>query len=80
MGACYGDALMAALGVGYEGFEDYSKLTGFIRDGAVYRPDGEQHRRYQSYQKIYDQLYGATRELANRLSDIENSRSGPSAL
>ncbi len=67
VGACYGDALMAALGVKYEGFEDYASLTKFIRAGQVYRPDPAAHRIYENYQAIYDKLYDATKDLAHAL-------------
>lgn len=70
VGACYGDAMMAALGIGYEGFEDYSSLASFIKDGTVYSPDEEKHRQYQSYQRIYNQLYGSTQALSSELTDL----------
>ena len=73
VGACYGDAMMAALGIGYEGFADYSSLTNFIRDGAVYLPNEEKHRQYQAYQKIYNQLYEATRTLSSSLTDLAST-------
>ena len=68
VGACFGDALMAALAVRYPGFEDYGCLTRFVHDGVVYHPDARRHARYQEYQKIYDALYAATAGLAHDLS------------
>ena len=68
VGACYGDALMAALGVKYEGFEDYASLTGFILAGRTYQPDPAAHEAYQKYQAVYDALYGATKDLAHVLA------------
>ncbi len=38
VGACYGDALMAALGVRWPGFETYASLTTYIRAGQTYVP------------------------------------------
>jgi len=70
VGACFGDALMAALGVGYEGFEEYSKLVSYVREGRVYEPDMENHRRYQKYQELYNALYGATKELSDCLTSL----------
>lgn len=70
VGACFGDALMAALGVGCEGFEDYGSLTRFVHDGVTYLPDPEHHRQYQRYQQVYNALYGATAALAGRLTDL----------
>ena len=68
VGACYGDALMAALGVKHEGFEDYASLTGFIRAGRTYQPDPAAHEAYQKYQTVYDALYGVTKDLAHLLA------------
>lgn len=64
-----GDALMAALAVGHPGFEDYGSLTRFVHDGITYVPDMERHEIYRKYQQIYDALYGATADLAHKLSE-----------
>ena len=68
VGACFGDALMAALAVKHPGFESYSALTNYIRDGKTYLPDLEKHRKYCRFQAIYDELYPVTAELARQLS------------
>ena len=68
VGACYGDALMAALAVRYPGFEDYSTLTNYIQDGITYQPDPEKHKLYQKYQTIYDRLYPMTAQLMHELN------------
>ncbi|MBP5749209.1 MAG: carbohydrate kinase, partial [Firmicutes bacterium] len=68
VGACYGDAMMAALGVKYEGFEDYASLTRVIRAGRTYTPDPQAHEAYKKYQAVYDALYGATKDLAHKLA------------
>ena len=70
LGACYGDAMMAALAVKHPGFESYSGLTGFIREGKVYTPNQENHRIYAQYQALYDRLYPATAELAHALAPL----------
>ena len=67
VGACYGDALMAALGVKWPGFETYASLTKYIRAGQTYVPEPTAHRRYAPYLAIYDELYTATAQLAHRL-------------
>ena len=67
VGACYGDALMAALGVRWPGFETYASLTKYIRAGQTYVPEPTAHRRYAPYLAIYDELYTATAQLAHRL-------------
>lgn len=71
VGACYGDALMAAQAVGYPGFENYDKLTDFIEDGVSYVPNMENHKIYQKYQRIYNELYEATASYAHTLSALE---------
>ena len=69
VGACYGDALMAALGVKHEGFENYASLTNVIRAGRTYQQDPAAHESYQKYQAVYDALYGATKDLAHVLAE-----------
>lgn len=73
VGACYGDALMAAQAVRYPGFEDYRRLTNFIQEGKVYAPNPENHAQYRKYQKIYDALYQATAEYAHQLSALSSA-------
>ena len=70
VGACYGDALMAALGVKWPGFETYASLTKYIRAGRTYIPDPSAHSRYAPYLAIYDELYSATAQFAHRLSRL----------
>ena len=70
VGACYGDAMMAALGIRWEGFESYADLTKLIRTGKVYEPDPAAHEKYKAYQRIYDELYPATAELAHAASRL----------
>lgn len=69
VGASFGDALMAASGIRYPGFEDFEKLTNFIKPGQTYHPNPENHEIYKKYQAIYDALYPATAELMHRLDE-----------
>ena len=69
VGACFGDAMMAALAVKHPGFESYASLTNFIKPGRTYRPNMENHRVYQTYQQVYSALYESTKALAHTLSD-----------
>ncbi|MDR3576087.1 MAG: FGGY-family carbohydrate kinase [Anaerolineaceae bacterium] len=65
IGAAYGDALMAALAFGqYKGFADFD---GIIKPCQVIEPDAQNHERYIPYQKIFTQLYKATKELMHSL-------------
>ena len=70
LGACFGDAMMAALAVKHPGFESYDRLTRYIREGTVYTPNPESHSVYAQYQALYNQLYPATAELAHRLAPL----------
>ena len=69
VGASFGDALMAASGIKYSGFESFNKLTDFIKPGKTYHPNKENHEAYKKYQNIYDSLYPATVNLMHCLSD-----------
>ena len=60
VGASFGDALMAASGIKYSGFESFNKLTDFIKPGKTYHPNKENHEAYKKYQNIYAKLYSVT--------------------
>ena len=68
IGACFGDAMMAATAVKYPGFEDFSALTKFIKPGKTFRPDSRNHETYKVYQDIYNRLYPAAAELMHALA------------
>ena len=70
LGACFGDAMMAALAVKHPGFDSYDSLTRYIREGTVYTPNPENHRVYAKYQVLYDRLYPVTAELAHGLASL----------
>lgn len=70
VGASFGDALMAASGIQYPGFETFEKLTDFIKPGKTYIPNMENHEIYKKYQTIYDALYPATVDLMHQLDEI----------
>ncbi|HOX31850.1 MAG TPA: FGGY-family carbohydrate kinase [Spirochaetales bacterium] len=65
LGASYGDAMMAAMGIGH--FANYAELASLIRPGRSFEPDPRRHEAYRRYQEIFDSLYPATRELMHRL-------------
>ena len=70
VGASFGDAMMAALGVHYDGFENFASLTKFIKPGKSYEPNMEKHEKYKKIQSIYDRLYEAIKDLAHELSEL----------
>lgn len=65
VGACFGDALMAALGSGY--YKAWADFSEVIQPGACFIPDPVRHAAYQPYRRMFDQLYRATRDLMHAL-------------
>jgi xylulokinase len=65
VGACFGDALMAALGSGY--YKSWADFSQTIQPGASFTPDPARHAAYQPYRRMFDQLYYATRDLMHAL-------------
>jgi xylulokinase len=65
IGASFGDAMMAAMGIRY--FASFAELGATIRPGATFVPSGANHEKYGHYQSVFDELYPATRELMRRL-------------
>ncbi len=65
IGASYGDALMAAMGIKY--FPSYAALAEIIKSGDTFTPDADRHEEYKKYQAIFDELYLATKDIVHRL-------------
>ena len=66
IGACFGDALMAATGIKYKGFEDFSALSDHIKPDKIYKPNLENHQKYQAiYERMYPQLKTFMHELSH---------------
>jgi xylulokinase len=65
IGASYGDALMAAMGIHY--YKSFGELAKIIRAGDTYKPDMAKHEAYKKYQAIFNELYLANKELMHRL-------------
>lgn len=72
VGASFGDALMAASGIKYPGFESFDKLINFIKPGKTYIPDPQKTEIYQKYQEIYDALYPKTASLMHQLDNLSH--------
>lgn len=70
VGASFGDALMAASGIQYPGFESFSSLTNFIKPGKTYVPNMENHKIYEKYQAVYDALYESTVGLMHEVDAL----------
>ncbi|MPN11939.1 Ribulokinase [bioreactor metagenome] len=65
VGASFGDAAMAAIGVG--DIKDFAGLEKYIQPGEVYEPDLAKHALYAPYCKLYRELYEANKPLFRKL-------------
>ncbi len=66
VGASYGDALMAMIGVGHK--KDFAALRELIQIGDVYKPNIENTKKYEKYYKIFLKLYENNKHLMKELS------------
>ena len=71
IGAAYGDAFLAGVGIGL--FSGISEAGRWVRIGAVVRPDQAAGRAYSGYYEIYRNLYEATAPLMKRLASLAGS-------
>ncbi len=63
--ASYGDACMAAIGCGL--LQDFPALKAAMPLSRPVAPNMENHRLYQRYLDIYEELYSSTKDLMHRL-------------
>jgi xylulokinase len=67
IGASYGDAFMAGVGVGL--FNDLTEITRWVRNKKLVTPNPETHGKYALNYKIFRDLYESTKPLMHDLSD-----------
>lgn len=65
IGASFGDAVMAAVGVGH--FKSFAEIRRYIHPGRRYQPDMNNHEKYKPYVEIFRELYQRNRDLMHRL-------------
>ena len=65
IGASYGDALMAALGVGR--FASFSELGKVIQLKTTINPNIDNHKAYMGYRKLFDEIYVRNKDLLHRI-------------
>jgi xylulokinase len=65
LGAAYGDALLAALGIGF--YRDSREVAGVIRHKSTVLPNADNTEKYRPYKDIYARLYGDTKELMHSM-------------
>lgn len=70
LGASYGDALMAMIGVGH--MKDFSEARNLIESGTVYSPNKDLYDTYNSYYKLYEKLYIQNKDIMHELDDLSN--------
>lgn len=68
IGACYGDAFLAGVGVGL--FSKVAEVARWVNTKQVVRPDASGHREYEGYYRIYRELYTATAPLMRSLGGL----------
>jgi xylulokinase len=67
IGASYGDAFMAGIGVGL--FKDLTQITQWVKNKKVVVPNSETHGQYALNYSFFRNLYEATRSLMHDLTD-----------
>jgi xylulokinase len=68
IGACYGDAFLAGVGVGL--FSAVPETARWVKSKQVVAPDLSAHREYEGYYHIYRELYATTAPLMGRLGTL----------
>jgi xylulokinase len=69
IGSCYGDAFLAAVGIGL--YEKISDVKQWVKIETVIDPNPEAHAAYQEFYDIYRELYPTNKELMHRISAIQ---------
>ncbi len=68
IGASYGNAFMAGVGIGV--FGSTAEVGRWVSTGAVVQPDPDAHRRYEDYYKLYRDLYAGTAPIMHSLAAL----------
>ncbi len=68
VGAAYGDAILAGVGVGL--FQNLSEVAGQVRPRTVIHPRQAVHQQYQKFYPVYRELYRHTKELMHQLAQL----------
>jgi xylulokinase len=71
IGASYGDAFMAGVGVGL--FKNLAEITRWVKNKKVVRPNSETYRCYALNYQIFRDLYKSTQSLMHDLADSVKS-------
>jgi xylulokinase len=66
IGASYGDAFMAGVGVGL--FKDLTEITSWVKDKKIVTPNLQVHQQYAASYRIFRDLYDSTKSLMHELA------------
>lgn len=72
IGACFGDALLAAIGVGL-----VAPDTDWTQAGLEVRPDPASRDVYEQLYRAYGELYPAIRSITHQLAELQEQAGGP---
>ena len=70
VGACYGDAFLAAKGIGL--YSSGSDVKKWVKIEKVLTPNPEAHEKYTELYQIYRELYPVNKDLMHRISAIQS--------
>ncbi|MCI1664777.1 MAG: FGGY-family carbohydrate kinase [Atopobiaceae bacterium] len=70
IGACYGDAIMAALAGG--AYPDWDELSKVIRPGEVIEPQPENYETYRRLRATFSALYESTKDIMHAIARQED--------
>ncbi len=68
IGASYGDAFMAGVGIGF--FSGLQEITRWVRVREIVEPSLENHKEYALYYELFRRLYEVNRPLMEKLSEL----------
>jgi len=69
IGSCYGDAFLAAMGIGL--YEKISDIKQWVKIEKVVQPNMEAHKAYEEFYQIYRELYPVNKALMHQLVAIQ---------
>jgi len=67
IGASYGDAFLAGMGIGL--FKGLAEIKQWVKIKEVIQPDAESHKLYETNYQIFRELYTHTKPLMHKLAD-----------
>lgn len=76
IGAAFGDAMLAAVGVGF--FADAAAaVEAWVRPGQIVTPDAARHARYTPYYQLFRELYDQTAPAMHTLHQLAQQTRSP---